>query len=259
MFNLSAGGNVEVEFNDATVFHMYPYIKAKYQLIDDAVSVFAEWKGNMEQNNFKSVSGENPFLQTNPEIKNTNNKFDIGGGVIAKLDHDIQVGLNASYQRKLNEPFYENINNVVTPVVFKVVYYDVNVLNIHGEIVYDHNSKLLLGLKADYQDYGNAGNDIFWYKPAFKIALNGGYNIGEKILVKTEWFYNSSVYAKSDDVKGYTVLKGWLDLNLGGEYIYNKKISIFLKLNNLASVRYNRWYNYPSYRFNLLGGLTYAF
>ena len=92
-----------------------------------------------------------------------------------------------------------------------------------------------------------------------KITLTGGYNIGEKILLKTDWFYNSSVYAKSNDASGYTTLKGWLDLNLGAEYIYRKNLSLFLKLNNLASVRYNQWYNYPTYRFNMMGGLSYSF
>lgn len=198
-------------------------------------------------------------MQTNPEIQNTNNKFDVGGGINAKLDHDVKAIVSASFQRKLNEPFYENTDNASAPVSYQVVYYDANVLNIHGEVVYDNNNKLNLGLKADYQKYNNAGDDIFWYKPAIKITFNGGYNIGNKILVKTDWFYNSSVYAKSKDEKGYKTLKGWLDLNIGGEYIYNKNISIFLKVNNIASVRYYQWYNYPSYRFNLMGGLTYTF
>jgi len=259
LFNFDAGANVEVEFNDATIFHLYPYLKAKYQLIDDAVSVFAELKGNMEQHNFKSLSLENPFLDNNLLVKNTNNKFDIGGGINARLDHDIKAVLAASFQRKLNEPFYENVENVAYPVTYDVVYYDVNVLNIHGEVVYDHNSKLNLGLKADYQKFNNDNGDIFWYKPAMKMTFAGGYNISDKILLKSDVFYYSQVYAKSTDASGYTTLKGWLDLNLGGEYIYKKNLSAFVKLNNIASVRYNRWYKYPSYRFNMMAGLTYSF
>ena len=259
LFDFDAGANVEIEFNDATLFHLYPYLKAKYQLIDDAVSVYAELKGNTEQNHFKTLSLENPYLDTNPLIKNTNNKFDIGAGLNAKLDHDVKALLYASFQRKLNEPFFENIENVDYPVNFKVVYYDVNVLNIHGEVTYDHNTKLTLGLKADYQKFNNAAGDIFSYKPAIKITLNGNYNIGDKILIKTDWFYNSSVTAKTADTTLSTTLKGWLDLNLAGEYIYKKNLSLFVKLNNLASVRYRRLYQYPTYRLNLMGGLTYSF
>lgn len=259
MINVDAGANVEIEFENETVFHLFPYLKAKYQLIDDALSVYAELKGQMEQNTFKSLSLENPYLESNPEIKNTNDKFDIRAGLHARLDHDVRALLWGSFQRKLNEPFYENINNTTSPVTFNVVYFDVNMLAIHGEITYENHSKLQLGLKADYQKYSNANGDRFWYKPAIKINLNGGYNIGNKILLKTDWFYNSSVYAKSTDSTGYVTLKGWLDLNLGGEYIYNKNLAFFLKINNIASVRYRQWYNYPSYRLNLMGGLSYTF
>lgn len=259
LVNLEAGANVEAEFEDATTFHLYPFLKAKYQLIDDAMSVYAEWKGSMQQNYFRELSLANPFMDAGPQLKNTNVKFDLGGGINIRLDHDVKTGLSASFQRKLNEPFFVNIMNLNYPVTFKVEYYDVNVLNIHAEVSYDFHEKLMLGLQADYQKFSNNNGDRFWYKPAMRVALSGGYAIGEKILIKTDWFYNSQVEAKSDDVKGYTTLKGWLDLNLGGEYIYKKNLSVFLKLNNLASQRYRQYYQYPTYRINLMGGLTYSF
>jgi hypothetical protein len=260
LFNFDAGANVEAEFNEASFYHLYPYVRLKYQLIDDAVSVFAELKGNMEQNNFKSLSKENPFLESGIAVKNTNDKFDIGGGINARLDHDIKAIVSASFQRKLNEPFYVNLDNIDYPVTFNVEYYDVNVFNVHGEVVYEHNNKLNLGLKADYQKFSNENNDIFWYKPAMRITFSGGYNLSDKILLKSDIFYNSQVYAKSyDPSENSTTLKGWLDLNLGGEYIYKKNLSVFVKLNNIASVRYSQWYKYPSYRLNLMGGLTYSF
>jgi len=259
LINFDAGANAEAEFGDVNRYHLYPYIKAKYQLIDDAVSVFAELKGNMEQNRFRSLSLENPFLDDNPFIRNTNNKFDVGGGINARLDRNLKAVILASFQRKLNEPFFENLTNTASPVSFKVVYYDVNVFNVHGEIIYEHNKILNLCVKADYQKFSNANDDIFWHKPVMKITLTGGYNIGDKILIKTDWFYNSQVYAKSDEPIGFTTIKGWLDLNLGGEYIYKKNLSLFVKLNNIGSVRYSRWYQYPNYRFNVMGGLTYSF
>ena len=49
------------------------------------------------------------------------------------------------------------------------------------------------------------------------------------------------------------------DVNLGLEYRYNKRISAFLQLNNLASQRYMRWYNYPVQIFQVMGGVTFRF
>jgi hypothetical protein len=50
-----------------------------------------------------------------------------------------------------------------------------------------------------------------------------------------------------------------IDLNLGLEYRYNKRISAFVQLNNLASQRYMRWYNYPVQIFQVMGGVTARF
>jgi hypothetical protein len=49
------------------------------------------------------------------------------------------------------------------------------------------------------------------------------------------------------------------DVNLGLEYRYNQRISAFIQLNNVASQRYNRWYNYPVQAFQVLGGITARF
>jgi len=46
---------------------------------------------------------------------------------------------------------------------------------------------------------------------------------------------------------------------LGAEYRYTKKLSAFIQFNNIASSPYNKWEDYPTQRFGILGGLTYSF
>jgi outer membrane receptor protein involved in Fe transport len=54
-------------------------------------------------------------------------------------------------------------------------------------------------------------------------------------------------------------LKGYVDLNLGAEYRYNKRLGMFLDINNIAATRYFRYVNYPVYRLNVLAGVSYSF
>jgi hypothetical protein len=54
-------------------------------------------------------------------------------------------------------------------------------------------------------------------------------------------------------------LDGYLDLHLGLEYRYTKRLSAFLDVSNLSASKYERWYRYPVQRGLVLGGLTYAF
>ena len=70
------------------------------------------------------------------------------------------------------------------------------------------------------------------------------------------------VYAPGEGVTQenlqYVKSLGFLaDANLGVEYRYNPRISAFIQANNVASQRYNRWFDYPVQSFQVLGGVTF--
>ena len=88
------------------------------------------------------------------------------------------------------------------------------------------------------------------------------------IVAKVDLFYLGNQFAKTFEADttattGTKVvakeLNGVFDANIGLEYRYNKKLGFFLNVNNIASVRYMRYMNYPTQRFNLMGGLSYSF
>ena len=49
-----------------------------------------------------------------------------------------------------------------------------------------------------------------------------------------------------------------IDANLGLEYRYSKLLSFWARFNNLAAQKYYLYNNYPSYRFRVMLGFTYA-
>ena len=105
-----------------------------------------------------------------------------------------------------------------------------------------------------------------WYLPQVKVTLTGNYNISDKIIIKADLFYLDNQYAKTiinpetpNPTVVATQLKPLFDANLGGEYRYNKKLGFFVSINNIASVRYYRYINYPTQRFNFMLGLSYSF
>ena len=88
------------------------------------------------------------------------------------------------------------------------------------------------------------------------------YNLKEKIIVKADIFAIGEAYAREYDESGSPVavkLRSVVDLNLELEYRYTRKLSTYLRLNNLSAQRYYRWNQYPTMRFSFLGGLTYIF
>ncbi len=48
-------------------------------------------------------------------------------------------------------------------------------------------------------------------------------------------------------------------MNLGAEYRYTKLLGMFVQLNNIFNVRYERFKNYPTQRFNVMAGVSYTF
>jgi hypothetical protein len=124
-------------------------------------------------------------------------------------------------------------------------------------------------LRGKYNNYFLDNENKPWHKPTLEINLSADYNMQDKIWIKAEVFTCSKTYArtfeKTVSVPVTTIsevpveLKGFADINLGVEYRYTKLLSAFINFNNILGQRNFRWYNYPSYRFNVMLGVTYSF
>ena len=147
------------------------------------------------------------------------------------------------------------------------MYDDVKYTRVIAEFGYHYQDRLKVMLRGQYNDYFLDNEDYAWHKPELEISLGVNYNMQDKIYARAELFTRGKMYAK---VYEYDVLDGsmqvsaeelkaMIDLNLGFEYRYSKVLSGFINLNNMLGQRYYHWYNYPSYRFNLLLGVTYSF
>lgn len=54
-------------------------------------------------------------------------------------------------------------------------------------------------------------------------------------------------------------LKDAADIKLGVDYKMNKKWALWVDLNNIANIQYQRWNQYDSFGFNFIAGLRYSF
>lgn len=264
--DISAGANIAIETQEETHYHLYPHIYAKYKIIEDAFSIFGQLTGNLERNSYRSITDVNPFVYSPIGIFNTNDKFDLRGGFTSKLDKEISVTASAAIIRKKGELFFMNATRVVeSPITFIPVADDITLFNLHGEIEYSKTDKAQFWLKADYFGYDNSSLAKPFYKPAFEMTFAANYVMQDKIIIKSDWFfrgvnyYNTGDVFNNDNLQGFDKLSSWVDASLGIEYRYTKVLSVFLNINNIGAVKYYRWYKYPQYRFNVLGGLSYSF
>lgn len=260
-FDLTTGLNFAYESATVSKTHLYPHAAISYIIGKDVMKIFAELTGRLNKHTYKSIAQENPFTGNIIGVANSNHKFDLRAGMDIRLDKEISFNGYAAYQQIADDAyFFNNPQFSNEPVTYSVVYDNADVVTIHGELQFHKNDKAQFAAKADYFSYKTDSIAKPWYKPSAVFTLSGNYVMADKIILKTDWNYRGSVfYPDYKDGASSSTLKGWFDASLGIEYRYTKVLSVFLNLNNIGGVNYERWYNYPVYGFNVLGGLTYSF
>ncbi|MBK9638476.1 MAG: hypothetical protein IPO63_11935 [Bacteroidetes bacterium] len=204
LYSIEVGGNVAIESrnNPSGItpyskpikdnnYHLYPYLSTSYQVIDDAVKIFATLSGDLHRNDLRSFSRENPFFGRNVMLNNTNEKLGITAGTSIKLEHDLMFVGSAKWSRIKDQPFY--YANFEIPSTFSVVYDKATLLNFRASLEYKNAEKISFAFSADYNKYKTDQLKEQIYIPALRVGINGHYAIAEKIFVKADVFYNSDV------------------------------------------------------------------
>ena len=265
------GFNTSIKNNGTTKVHAYPIARAEVKVVENYLITYAGIMGELNQNSYSSLSDENPFIITTPEKRFSNNKLSQYGGVKGRISKYLDY--NLSFINSTIEDmalFVNDTNSAIAPGLnnqFSVIYDKAKYSRIEAEFGFHRTDKLNLMLRGKYNSYFMDEEDEAWHKPKIEISLHADYNIQDKILVRADLFSRSKMYAKlyetnittGDVLVKAEELKAMIDLNLGFEYRYSNVLSGFLNLNNILGQRYYQWYNYPSYRFNLLLGVTYSF
>nr|NQU94334.1 TonB-dependent receptor [Bacteroidota bacterium] len=267
-FNLYLGVKGAVSADSSTEFHIYPAIKASYQVIPDYLRFYISASGGLDRNSYKSVTDINPWVNPTIGQKNTNTKYEIKGGVNGRLNMLIDYNFSVSYADVQDMLFFVNDYSPFSPetalptgVKFIGIYDDAQVTTVSAGLSYEQAKKLNIMFSADYRNYTLKQEAKPWHKPAFTATLGAKYFFTDKISASGNLFYNSKIYALVSDGQSELVAErdGFIDINLGAEYRFTDRISVFLNLNNITATRYYRWYNYPSQRFNMMGGVTFSF
>lgn len=206
------------------------------------------------------MTAENPFTNDLVFPGNTNNKVDVSGGLNVKLDKEIIFTADVRYNRLTNAMYFVNDSaSALDYTTFSNVYDDANVFTLHGELQFERNEQFTTHVGATYTNNKPDSLANAWFVPALELNLGGNIIVQDKIIFKTDMFYRGERFAPGYAGVESVKLKGYFDANIGCEYRYSKMLSVFLNVNNIGSVQYFNWYNYPSYRFQVLGGLALSF
>ncbi len=254
-------------FDKNTKFYFYPNLYAACDIYEGFIIPYAGASGGLQKNSLRSLSRENPFIDSTFTYANTNNRYNFFAGIKGKLSSNTAYELKGVYSNVENMHFFVINYNPASPLYnrFNVLYANATQITVHGQLKYQMNEKIHLLGTANYYIYQVKGLDRAYHKPDYDLTASAIYNLQSKIIIRGDLFVIGKQWALTQkaDEKGALFmsneqLKGLVDANLEAEYRYSKMLSFFARFNNIANQRYYRWERYPTQRFNFMLGLTFV-
>lgn len=253
-------------FRNASRFYFYPQLNLHYDIYENIVIPYAGVSGGLIKNSMRSLSKENPFVDTTINYRNTDNKYNIFGGLRGNLSSSASYDAKVSYA-KYDDLYFYAIDYHSSPSLynkFGLLYDDASILTVSGQLKYQLKEKYNVILKGNYYLYNTKTLTRAYHRPDYDATASFIYNLKSKIIVRADLFVMGKQWAYSRFTEGSTIvlqpkqINGWLDMNLEAEYRYSKMLSFFARFNNIANQRYYRWERYPSQRFNFMIGLSFV-
>lgn len=260
-FRFHVGINASIQADSVNHVRFYPLAGAEVNLINNVLFAYASLSGELSKHNMRDFSQVNPFMQTSVPYAFMNKKSQIRGGIKGSISSFASYSISVSNSSISNYPFF--VTDISDPLQnrFDVIYDDIRLFNFRTEVFSNVGERLKVRFASDYYQYTLDNELEPWHEPTMKLSLNLQYNIQDKIILSSDTYARNSVYARgvSEENPRIKIHGFHVDVSFGVEYRYTKILSVFLKLNNVQNQPLERWYNYPSHRFNVLGGASYAF
>ena len=274
-FIIGVNSYVKIDPDANSESYFYPNIQFEYDLADKFLQSYFGFTGHLEKNFFGELIEENPFVWSGFEASPTSVKKNIYAGFKGILTSKIKYNVKACYQEVKDAVLYVGVQDptLFSGYRFMAEQHDLDKASVFGEIAYQGNEKFEIHLSGSYYHYFTIKNEEYAYHmPDFDLSLRAAYNIQKKIWITADLLVTGSRTAKiieyttlaNTDINAvvtpdYLDLPVSSDLNLGVEYRYNKKVSGFLKVNNVLGSEYYNFNYYPAQRFHVTAGVIYAF
>jgi hypothetical protein len=264
-FYLKVGFNSTIN-SDSTnsIFHFYPKAEGAYHIIKNKLTVYGGLTGWLDPITYRSVWTENPFVNQ-MTLRNTSHNLEAYFGFKGELGQQTSFLISFNAAKIENLTFYSTDSATAE----QILVYDTGkskLSTISIGLQHQWNEKFRMGIIANILNYKLTNVAQPYTRPQFETKLNSTYNISDKFLVKLDVIYWGLRYGRLDAKRTDGSIMStddkmdpFVDLNFGVDYRYNKKLSAFIQFNNIANNPYSRYYKYPVYGINIMGGLTFTF
>ncbi len=264
-FQLTVGGNFATDNDDLSTFagaddgfKIFPHVRVDITA-SKGLSLYAGYEGDLEMNTFRSLADENPWLQADFALFNTEKESDVFGGVNINLAEGVRLNAGLSLASLQRLPF---LTNSITDSTRFEVLYDTDAVdrtNIYSELSYESPGAFRSSLRFDYFDYKLTSLADPYHKPNYQAVLNATMFPIEGLTVSGDLYYIGGLVGLNRESDIRSELDDIIDLNLEGKYALNEQLGVFLQIRNVFGKEYQRFLNYPTRSIQFLAGVALSF
>ena len=264
--------------NSLTDILAYPDLEITYPLITNLINLYAGAGGDLYMNSFQKFSEQNQFVSPTLFLTQTNEQYNLFGGINGTISSNISFNVKASYKSDEDHALFVRNNsksngvfNASTSLLgyeygnsFNVFYDDISTLSIFGEIEIDASKRFSIGATIQTNSYSTTFQQEAWNLPKIEGTIYGKYK-------NNNWYANANIFFVGNrmdvqyngtfpsTIASIKSLDAFTDMNLNGGYHFSDFFSAFVKLNNILGTDYDRYANYNVLGFQALAGITYKF
>ena len=237
--------------------NLLPNLYADIPLLTKTFTVQAGWVGQVDKNTLQHLSSLNPYLETPVEQPNTK-QVELYGGIKTSIEDHFNINAKVGFITFHNVPLF--VNDTLDGKSFYISNEGkMNDVRIHADVSYINAEKFTVTGGFNFNAYtGLENNAKPWGLSPLDVDASLHWWALKNVLLKADLkAFSGASYLLKNNVSGTT--SGGTDISVGTEYVITKKWSAWLNLNNILNNKYQRWYNYPVYGFNVLIGAIYKF
>lgn len=266
--------------NELTNNLVIPDISIQTSFFKNLVTLYGGMTGNLHTNTYKGFSEDNPYVSPTLFVTQTLEKSNYFVGLSGKITNHLSYHIKASSITEEDKPLFirnasksDGSNTVVNGFTilgyeygnsFSVFYDDVKTNSLFAEFEYDFSKNLVFKTQGVYNQFTLNKALENWNLPTTEVSFISTYK-------NNKWFTTSTIFYVSErkdvlyngqfpsSLGGVQTINSFVDVNLNGGYHFNDKFSAFLKLNNILNTKYQRFANFDTQGFQVLGGITYKF
>lgn len=242
-------------------FYLLPDIVNESHLIRKKLILSSGWISYIDKNNFRNLANKNPFfadyndgiLNTRVEEKYTGIKGTLG----SHLSYNTKFAAVTWY----NLPLFANdtLANSGGKTFYTRNEEELRAFQAHIEVGYIQEEKFQVRLSLDWFNFTKQVTEVKpWHLQPFQANLFAQYSFGKNLHVNANLYTLNGTYYIMPN-KDFAKTKSVQDLNAGATYDIGKNFSLWAQANNIFNSKYQRFNGYPSYGFNVLGGIMVKF